>query len=89
MKLCIHCKHFRSNPTSPGVAANGLCALFEGAKSPVDGSWVGQEYQYCSVARQTPCGTSGRFYEDAVQSIQNTNPENVVILPNGLGVAYE
>lgn len=68
MTLCIHCKHFRTNPTSPEIAANGLCALFEGATSLVDGSYIGQQYQYCSVARQSPCGASARFFEDAVKS---------------------
>jgi len=88
MKLCIDCRHYTPNPDFPNDAQKGLCKALEGSRSPIDGQYIAYPYLSCFNARSTGCGQSGRLWESP-DTIQNTNPENIVILPNGLGVAYE
>jgi len=82
MKLCIDCKHFVPNPHLPDDLQKGLCGALEGSRSPIDGQWVAYPHPSCFNARSTGCGQSGRLWEAKTD-------DNVVILPNALGVSYE
>ena len=95
MKFCINCVHFfcpdeeRLNtrtatlemvPRNPEYA---LCRREERPRSLVTGKHEGEPYPYCAVARESPCGSSARFYqekdipvtqeeEEAFQELDNT-----------------
>ena len=73
-KYCINCIHFfcpdeeRINmrtcmidkvPRKPEYA---LCKRIERPRSLVTGKHEGEAYPYCSVARESPCGASGRYF---------------------------
>ena len=75
MKFCINCVHFfcpdeervdmqtlriTKVPRKPEYA---LCKRIERPRSLVTGQHEGDLYPYCSVARESPCGASARFYE--------------------------
>lgn len=62
MKLCINCVHFWAEDGRQAKYA--LCKRVEAPRSPVTGLHDGDPYPYCSVARETPCGASARFYEE-------------------------
>lgn len=74
MKLCINCVHFYT-PMEVRIEAGkqvvglrkaeyALCKRVERPRSLVTGLHEGDPYPYCSVARETPCGESARFYEE-------------------------
>ena len=73
-KYCINCVHFFTpletyihegqkvvGPRKPEYA---LCKRVERPRSLVTGKHEGDPYPYCSVARESPCGSSARFYEE-------------------------
>lgn len=74
-KYCINCVHFfcpdegRVNTRTlaiekvPRKPEYGLCKRVERPRSLVTGLHEGEPYPYCSVARESPCGVSARFYE--------------------------
>lgn len=60
-KYCINCIHFWIEDGRPDEYA--LCKRIERPRSLVTGLHEGEAYPYCSVARESPCGVSARFYE--------------------------
>ena len=74
-KYCINCIHFfcpdeeRLNTRTatfdlvPRKPEYALCKRLERPRSLVTGEHEGEAYPYCSVARESPCGASARFYE--------------------------
>ena len=75
-KYCINCIHFfcpdeeRINTRTvqiekvPRKPEYALCRRLERPRSLVTGKHEGEAYPYCSVARESPCGTMARFYEE-------------------------
>ncbi len=74
-KFCINCIHFfcpeeeRVNLRTCEIEKvlrkpeHALCKRVERPRSLVTGQHEGDPYPYCSVARESPCGSTGRFYE--------------------------
>ena len=61
-KYCINCVHFWIEDGRPDEYA--LCKRVERLRSLVTGEHEGEPYYYCSVARESPCGSMARFYEE-------------------------
>ena len=83
-KYCINCIHFfcpdeeRINTRTvqiekvPRKPEYALCRRLERPRSLVTGKHEGEAYPYCSVARESPCGASARFFE---QKYREVTPE--------------
>lgn len=75
-KYCINCVHFFCPDEEVADLDSGklirvsrhpnyaVCRRVENPRSLVTGQHEGDLYPYCSVARESPCGSSARFFEE-------------------------